>query len=45
MADKTLIEARQERYRQAHNSLDVEKFSELFSDDAEYSDNGNPPSV
>jgi len=45
MAEKIFIEARQERYRESHNSLDAERFSELFADDAEYSDNGISPFV
>jgi hypothetical protein len=40
MAEKAFVEARQERYREVHNSLDPKALSELFSDDAEYSDNG-----
>lgn len=35
-----LIEERQERYRVGHNSLDVERFTELFTDDVDYSDHG-----
>ena len=38
--DTELIEARQEVYREAHNSLEVERFMALFSEDAEYSDSG-----
>jgi hypothetical protein len=40
MADKKLVDARQEHYRQIHNSLDPERMIELFTDDVDYSDHG-----
>jgi hypothetical protein len=40
MAEKTFIEMRQDYYREAHNSLDPERFIELFADDVDYSDHG-----
>jgi hypothetical protein len=40
MAEKTFIDARQEQYREAHNSLDPERFIDLFADDVDYSDHG-----
>jgi hypothetical protein len=43
MAEKTFIEARQECYREAHNSLDSERFIQLFADDVDYSDHGICP--
>jgi len=38
--DQTFIEARQERYRNAHNSLDVDTLLAWFSEGIYYSDHG-----
>ena len=43
MTEKIFVEARQERYREAHNSLDSERFMQLFADDVDYSDHGICP--
>ena len=38
------VRARQERYIECHNKLDVPKIMEWFSDDVDYSDHGKLPS-
>ena len=38
--DKEFVEARQERYRNAHNRAEVESFVPWFADDIDYSDHG-----
>jgi hypothetical protein len=43
MSDSDFIAARQERWRVAHNSLDVDKLMTLMTDDCDYSDHGHYP--
>jgi hypothetical protein len=38
--EQAFIEARQDRYRIAHNNLDVENFMKWFAEEVDYSDHG-----